>query len=187
MTSPPPCRTSSPPLANILIAPPVPFLPESAHGQLVVGVIGVYAGSVEDGARAMPPRTLAEPLADLMGPIPDIAMQSQLDPLWTAGADYFAGAMLDRLTDETIDTLLTQHAAGQAPVRELHRHHRGGAMARVPTAATACCPPRRCLRSQHHRPVPRPRRLRGTRRLGAGDPPGHGPVEHGRRLRQLHL
>ena len=126
-------------LANILIAPPVPFLPESAHGQLVVGVIGVYAGYVEDGARAMQPlRTLAEPLADLMGPIPYIAMQSQLDPLWTAGAqNYFAGAMLDRLTDETIDTLLTQHAAGQAPVRELHLHHCGGAMARVPTAATA--------------------------------------------------
>jgi FAD/FMN-containing dehydrogenase len=126
-------------LANILIAPPVPFLPESAHGQLIVGIIGVYAGSVEDGTKAMQPlRTLAEPLADLMGPMPYTTMQSLLDPLWTAGAqNYFTGALLDRLTDETIDTLLTQHAAGQAPVRELHLHHCGGAMARVPAAATA--------------------------------------------------
>jgi FAD/FMN-containing dehydrogenase len=126
-------------LANILIAPPVPFLPESAHGQLIVGIIGVYAGSVEDGAKAAQPlRTLAEPLADLIGPIPYTAMQSLLDPLWTAGAqNYFTGAVLDRLTDETIDTLLARHAAGQAPVRELHLHHGGGAMARVPTAATA--------------------------------------------------
>jgi FAD/FMN-containing dehydrogenase len=126
-------------LADILIAPPMPFLPESAHGQLVVGIIGVYAGSVEDGAKAMQPlRTLAEPLADLMAPIPYAAMQSQLDPLWTAGAqNYFTGAMLDRLTDEAIDTLLARHAAGRAPVRELHLHHGGGAMARVPTAATA--------------------------------------------------
>jgi FAD/FMN-containing dehydrogenase len=54
-------------LANILIAPPVPFLPEAAHGQLVVAILGVYAGSVDDGAKAAQPlRTLAEPLADLM-------------------------------------------------------------------------------------------------------------------------
>ena len=126
-------------LANILIAPPVPFLPESAHGQPIVAIIGVYAGSVEDGAKAAQPlRTLAEPLADLMGPMPYTAMQSLLDPLWTAGAqNYFTGAVLDRLTDESIDTLLAQHAAGQAPARELHLHHCGGAMARIPTAATA--------------------------------------------------
>jgi FAD binding domain len=126
-------------LANILVAPPVPFLPEAAHGQLVVAIVGVYAGSVEDGAKAAQPlRTLAEPLADLMGPMPYTAMQSLLDPLWTAGAqNYFTSALLDRLDDDAIDTLLAQHAAGQAPVRELHLHHGGGAMARVPAAATA--------------------------------------------------
>jgi len=126
-------------LANILVAPPVPFLPEAAHGQLVVAILGVHAGSVEDGAKAAQPlRTLAEPLADLMGPMPYTIMQSLLDPLWQAGAqNYFTSALLDRLDDDAIDTLLAQHAAGQAPVRELHLHHGGGAMARVPTAATA--------------------------------------------------
>ena len=126
-------------LANILVAPPVPFLPEAVHGQPVVGIIGVYSGSVEDGTKAAQPlRTLAEPLADLMGPMPYTDMQSRLDPLWTAGAqNYFTGALLDRLTDETLDTLLAHHAAGHAPVRELHLHHCGGAMARVPTGATA--------------------------------------------------
>jgi FAD/FMN-containing dehydrogenase len=126
-------------LANILIAPPVPFLPEAAHGKLVVAILGVHAGSVEDGAKAAQPlRSLAEPLADLMGPMPYTAMQGLLDPLWTAGAqNYFTSALLDRLDDDAIDTLLAQHAAGQAPVRELHLHHGGGAMARVPAAATA--------------------------------------------------
>jgi FAD/FMN-containing dehydrogenase len=126
-------------LANILIAPPVPFLPESAHGQPTVAVIGVYAGSVEDGTKAAEPlRTLAEPLADLMGPMPYTAMQSLLDPLWAAGAhNYFTGALLGGLTDETVDTLLAQHATGQAPVRELHLHHCGGAMAQVPAGGTA--------------------------------------------------
>jgi FAD/FMN-containing dehydrogenase len=126
-------------MADILVAPPVPFLPEAVHGRLVLGLLGVYAGSVEDGERAAQPlRTLAEPVADLMGPMPYTAMQSLIDPLWPAGAhNYFSGAMLDRLTDEAIDTLLAQHAAGRAPVRELHLHHGGGAMARVPADATA--------------------------------------------------
>lgn len=126
-------------VADILIAPPVPFLPEAVHGKLIVAVLGLHSGSVEDGAMAAQPlRTLGEPLVDLMGPMPYTAMQSLLDPLWTAGAqNYFTGAFLDRLTDETIDTLLAQHAAGQAPTRELHLHHAGGAMAKVPPRATA--------------------------------------------------
>jgi FAD/FMN-containing dehydrogenase len=126
-------------LANILVAPPVPFLPEAVHGQPVVAILGVYAGPVEDGAKAAQPlRTLAEPIADLMGPMPYAAMQGLLDPLWPAGAhNYFTGVLLDQLTDDTIETLLAQHAASQAPVRELHLHHAGGAMARVPAAATA--------------------------------------------------
>lgn len=126
-------------VVDILIAPPVPFLPEAVHGQPVVAILGVHAGSVEDGMKAAQPlRTLAEPVADLMGPMPYTAMQSLLDPLWTAGAqNYFTAALLDRLTDDTIDTLLAQHSAGSAPVRELHLHHCGGAMAQVAADATA--------------------------------------------------
>ena len=126
-------------VANILVAPPVPFLPEAVHGQAVLGLLGVYAGPVEDGERAAQPlRTLAEPVADLMGPMPYTVMQSLIDPLWPAGAhNYFTGVMLNQLTDETIDTLLAQHAAGRAPVHELHLHHGGGAMSRVPADATA--------------------------------------------------
>jgi FAD/FMN-containing dehydrogenase len=126
-------------LANILVAPPVPFLPEAVHGQMVVGLLGVYAGPVEDGAGAAQPlRNLAEPIADLMGPMPYAAMQTLLDPLWTAGAqNHFTGTMLGELTDEAIETLLAQHAAGRAPVHELHLHHGGGAMANAPAGGTA--------------------------------------------------
>jgi FAD/FMN-containing dehydrogenase len=126
-------------LANILVAPPVPFLPQAVHGQMVIGIIGVYAGSVEDGTRATQPlRTLAEPIADLMGPMPYTTMQSLLDPLWPAGAqNYFTGTMLRELTDDTIDTLLARHAVGRAPVHELHLHHGGGAMANAPAGGTA--------------------------------------------------
>jgi FAD/FMN-containing dehydrogenase len=126
-------------LANILVAPPVPFLPEAVHGQMVVGIVGMYAGPVEDGTRAAEPlRSLAEPLADLMGPMPYVALQSLLDPLWQAGAqNYFAGTMLRELPDHAIDTLLAGHADGRAPVRELHLHHGGGAMAHAPAGGSA--------------------------------------------------
>ena len=126
-------------VANVVVAPPVPFLPEAVHGQAVLGILGVYAGPVEDGERAAQPlRTLAEPVADLMGPMPYTTMQSLIDPLWAAGAhNYFTGVMLSQLTDDTIDTLLDRHAAGRAPVHELHLHHGGGAMSRVPADATA--------------------------------------------------
>jgi FAD binding domain len=71
------------------------------------------------------------------GPMPYTAMQRLLDPLWEAGAhNYFTSALLDRLDDDAIDTLLAQHASGRAPVRDLHLHHCGGAMARVPASAT---------------------------------------------------
>jgi FAD/FMN-containing dehydrogenase len=126
-------------LANILVAPPVPFLPEAVHGQMVVAILGVYSGSTQEGAEAAEPlRSLAEPVVDLMGPMPYTAMQSLLDPLWEAGAqNYFTSALIDRLDDDAIATLLAQHAAGQAPAHELHLHHCGGAMARVPEDATA--------------------------------------------------
>jgi FAD/FMN-containing dehydrogenase len=175
-------------LANILITPPVPFLPEAAHGQLMVAILGVYAGSVEDGAAAVRPlRTLAEPLADLMGPMPYTAMQSLLDPLWAAGAqNYFTAALLDRLTDETIDTLLAHHAAGRARSRAASapRRRRHGAGTGGGHRVRA---PQRGVRPKHHRPLTRPRRLRRACRLGAHHPPGHRPVEHRRCLRQLHL
>ncbi|HEX2808323.1 MAG TPA: FAD-binding oxidoreductase, partial [Kineosporiaceae bacterium] len=126
-------------LANVLVAPPVPFLPASVHGRMVVGIIGVHSGSLDAGAEAVAPlRHLAEPVADLMGPMPYTAMQGLLDPLWTPGAsNYFTSAMLDEISDEAIDALLARHAAGSAPVRELHLHHCGGAMNRVPADATA--------------------------------------------------
>ena len=52
---------------------------------MVIGILGVYAGPVEDGADRPALRNLAE-RRDLMGPMPYTAMQSLLDPLWPAGA-----------------------------------------------------------------------------------------------------
>ena len=57
-------------IANILKAPPLPFIPPEQHGKPVVIALMVYAGDAEAGERAIAPiRALAKPLADMVRPI----------------------------------------------------------------------------------------------------------------------
>ena len=57
-------------IANILKAPPLPFIPAEHHGKPVVIALMVYAGDAEAGERAIAPiRALATPLADMVRPI----------------------------------------------------------------------------------------------------------------------
>jgi FAD/FMN-containing dehydrogenase len=47
-------------IANVMVAPPMPFLPPEAHGQLVIMALLCYAGEVDEGERALAPfRALA--------------------------------------------------------------------------------------------------------------------------------
>jgi hypothetical protein len=58
-------------IANVVPAPPLPFVPVEQHGRLVIMATLVYAGDVEAGQRAVAPfRTLATPIADLVRPMP---------------------------------------------------------------------------------------------------------------------
>jgi FAD/FMN-containing dehydrogenase len=126
-------------LANLLTAPPAPFIPEAWHGKPLVAIIGMHCGSVEDGERAVRPlRELGDPVADLMGPLPYVAMQSLIDPLWGPGAhSYMKAGFLGGLDDGAIDTLVDYHQHSVSPKSEIHVQHLGGAVARVPAAATA--------------------------------------------------
>ena len=57
-------------IANILKAPPLPFIPAEHHGKPVVIALMVYAGGAEAGEMAIAPiRRLATPLADMVRPI----------------------------------------------------------------------------------------------------------------------
>ena len=128
-------------LANLTSAPPLPVLPESVHGQKVAAVAACWAGPHEQGERVLRPlRELGDPIADLLGPIPYVALQQLLDPLWTRGAsNYFTSAFLDELPDDAVDVYVDAHAraAGPPALCELHIHQLGGAVGRVPSDATA--------------------------------------------------
>ena len=120
-------------LVNLATAPPAPFIPEAWHGKRVVAVAGVHAGSVEDGLEAAAPlRSLAEPIADLFGPIPYAAMQGLLDALHPPGnGNYFKSHHMSDLPDEAIQALIAGHQAVSSPMNEIHVHDLRGAVARV--------------------------------------------------------
>jgi FAD/FMN-containing dehydrogenase len=120
-------------LVVLTTAPPVPFLPESVHGKPIVALGAMYCGPQDNGEHVVAPlRTLAEPVADLLGPVPYAAMQQMLDPLWQAGAhNYFTSAMIDDFSDSAVDELIARWSAKPTPQSEIHIHHAGGAMARV--------------------------------------------------------
>jgi len=124
---------------SLMTAPPVPFLPESAHGTRIATILGMYAGPAEAGEDAVRPlRSLGTPIADLMGPLPYVGMQTLLDPLWTPGAhNYFTSAFTEISNGDAVEALLRGHESTPTPFSEIHLHHLGGAFARVPAGATA--------------------------------------------------
>jgi len=58
-------------IANVMTAPPMPFLPDELHGRPVLMAFMCYAGDLQDGERVIGRfRALAPPLADMVKPIP---------------------------------------------------------------------------------------------------------------------
>src|SRR3954447_15563374 len=126
-------------VVNLTTAPPAPFIPEAWHGKKVVAILGVYSGAVEDGLEALAPlRSLAEPVADLFGPIPYLAMQSLIDALHPAGdGNYFKSHHVNDLPDDAIEALIAGHRAVTSPQNEIHVHDLRGAVAREPAGGSA--------------------------------------------------
>jgi FAD/FMN-containing dehydrogenase len=123
-------------VANVMPAPPLPFVPEKRHGTLVVMARMVYAGDVEAGQRAVAPfRALAEPVADLLRPMkyPQMYPDEQgYRPVAVARA-MFAGSIGSRQAERILERIGESSATMAAcEIRVL-----GGAMARVPAGATA--------------------------------------------------
>jgi FAD/FMN-containing dehydrogenase len=124
-------------IANIMPAPPMPFLPAEQHGQLVVMAMLVYAGEVEAGQGAVAPfRALATPIADMVRPMryPEIYLPEEGDYHPTAVGHTMFVDTIGRAEAETIVKYLR---ASDAPMRAAQLRVLGGAMGRVPVEATA--------------------------------------------------
>jgi FAD/FMN-containing dehydrogenase len=121
------------------LAPPLPTLPEEAHGRPIVMVGACYAGPPEDGAAVVRPlRELAAPVADLLEPKPYLALQGMFDPFVPHGWHYYWKSVeLPPLTDGAIDTLVEHAAAMTSPKSYCIVFGLGGALSRVYAEATA--------------------------------------------------
>jgi len=127
-------------LVDLTTAPPAPFLPEASHGKPIVAIVGLHVGAREDGLDALAPlRQLApNPVADLLGPIPYIAMQGLVDALHPAGdGNYFKSHHMSGLPDSAIQALARGHQAVTSPQNEIHVQDLRGAVARQPAGGSA--------------------------------------------------
>jgi FAD/FMN-containing dehydrogenase len=126
-------------LVDLTTAPPLPVIPEEWHGKKVAAFIAASTGPLEEGeALVRAVREVAEPIADLLGPMPYQVLQTLVDPLWTKGIhSYFKATNLARLDDDLVDRLCEIHLAAPGPQCEIHVHQMGGAVARVADGATA--------------------------------------------------
>jgi FAD/FMN-containing dehydrogenase len=125
-------------IANIMVAPPMPEIPEQAHGKLIVMALLCWAGEVEAGERALAPfRALATPYADMVRPMPypEIYQFTEGGP----GPDHEAARslFLDAVDGPTAETIVERLRASTAPLAVAQLRVLGGAMARVPADATA--------------------------------------------------
>ncbi len=143
-------------LVNLITAPPAPFLPEDWHGKKLVGLVGCYSGDPEEGMKAMQPiRDLGDPVADLVGPMPYVQMQSLLDALWPKGTQaYMKAGYFRELDDHAIETMVRFHQNATSPSSEIHIQHFGGAIARVGEDETAYRRAPGAVRAQRDRRPP---------------------------------
>jgi FAD/FMN-containing dehydrogenase len=124
-------------IANIMVAPPMPFLPPEAHGKLVIMAMLAYAGDAEAGERALAPfRALAEPLADLVQPMPYAGLFVPQDDIEVA-EESARSMFLDGFDRAAAETVVQHLQASTAAMAVAQLRVLGGAMARVPADATA--------------------------------------------------
>jgi len=124
-------------MANVMPAPPMPFIPEKQHGKLVILALMCYAGDTEAGEKVIAPfRALARPVADMLKPMP----YPEIYPPDEEGFHPLAvghTAFVDEVDRAATETVVERLEASTAPMRVVQLRVLGGAMARVPKDATA--------------------------------------------------
>jgi FAD/FMN-containing dehydrogenase len=123
-------------IANVMIAPPMPFVPEEAHGKPIVMSQMAYVGPPDQAEAAIAPlRALAEPLADMVRPMryPELYEGPEPEAQLASGANFFG----DSLEPGGAEAILEQLPQSTAMMKAVQLRVLGGALARVPADATA--------------------------------------------------
>ena len=120
-------------------APPEPFVPAEMHFKPIVGMIICWTGDHEEGERVIAPiREAAQPVMDMVQPMPYVALQSMLDASGPHGTRaYMKAEFLDDLNDEAIAKLVKYGASRPGPLVQLLLEPMGGAISDVGEHDTA--------------------------------------------------
>ncbi|WP_230396583.1 FAD-binding oxidoreductase [Streptomyces blattellae] len=124
----------------VVTVPANPLFPPELHGRKVYAVFVCWNGPFDEGETVLKPlRALAEPLLDLIQPLPYTAQQQMVDQLGSGPfgrRQYWKTGYLDEFDDAAIDAFLAsaEHATG-ATQCELNTI--AGAANEVDPAATA--------------------------------------------------
>ena len=120
-------------------APPAPFVPAELQHQPVVGLVICWTGSPEDGERAVAPlREVAQPVVDIVQPMPYTALQSMLDDGGPKGIrGYFKAEFMEELDDAAVEALVHHGARRAGPMAQLLIEPMGGAIGRTGEDDTA--------------------------------------------------
>jgi len=102
-------------IANIMPAPPMPFVPEEYEVRLVVLAMMAYAGGAEAGERAMAPfRALAAPVVDMVRAMPYPEIYPPDDPNYhplAVGRTLFVDAVNRHASDTMVEHLKASTAS----------------------------------------------------------------------------
>jgi FAD/FMN-containing dehydrogenase len=120
-------------------APPLPFLPESIHGQEVLVFPNIYFGDAAEGEKIISAvRKFGTPVGEALGVMPYTSWQQAFDPLLTPGArNYWKSHNFAELSDELIDVVIDSVSKLPSPHCEIFIGMMGAAYSRVPANATA--------------------------------------------------
>jgi len=124
-------------IANVMPAPPMPFLAEGHHGKMIIMAMMLYAGDAVTGEQAMTPfRKLATPFADMLRPMSYTEMfppeEGEYHPIASSRTMF-----LDFVDESVAETILKHLNTSTGMMAVAQLRVLGGAMARVPADATA--------------------------------------------------
>ncbi len=124
---------------SMMLAPPLPFLAPEHVGTPVLALVLAWAGDLAAGERAIAPlRAAAPPLADAVGRLPYVALQSMLDGGAPHGRHYYWKAhRLPGLSDDAVEVLCESMRTMPTPFSQISGWAMGGAVTRVDPGATA--------------------------------------------------
>jgi FAD/FMN-containing dehydrogenase len=125
-------------IANIMLAPPMPDLPDEQVGRPVVMLLMAYAGEVEAGQRAVAPfRALATPIIDMVRPMPypDLYQLTEGGP--PINEEAARSFFVDAVDVDGAEAVIDQLHQTTAPIAVAQFRVLGGALGRVASDATA--------------------------------------------------